>query len=106
MSPVHYSGTYVFADRATLEASIAYARNQINEDDDLAALGGGWLRCFVMSGTQLTVNLEVPALPEHRFAAAAVFDLIARAALVGSVTARIDQRAVDEFIAGDDELDG
>lgn len=72
-SVLRYAGTYRFHHRSDLEHAIHRARQCINEDQDLAALGGGWLRCFVMFGTTLTVNVAVPAEPEHRAAADSVF---------------------------------
>lgn len=103
MTPVvRYAGTYRFADRAILERALGEARSHIAEEDDLATLEGGWLRCFVMSDTTLTINLAVPALPEHRFAAAEIFTMLSHQAIDGLVRATIDDRAVDEFAPGDD----
>jgi len=102
-SVVRYAGTYRFGARAILERALAKARAHLDDEDELAALGGGWLRCFVMSDTTLTVNLAIPALPDHQIAAAEVFAALAREAVDGSVRATIDDISVDEFISGDDD---
>ncbi len=100
---IRYAGTYRFEDRAILDRALAAARAQLDDDDELAALEGGWLRCFIMRGTTLMVNIALPALPEHRFAAAEVFATLSRDAIEGSVKATIDDVRVDEFTSGDDD---
>jgi hypothetical protein len=100
---VRYAGTYRYQDRAVLDRALASAREQINEEDDLAALEGGWIRCFVMHGTTLTVNLALPALPQHQFVAAEVFATLSREAIAGSVNATLGDERVDEYVSGDDE---
>lgn len=100
---VRYAGTYRFGARATLEHALARARAHLDDDDELAALGGGWLRCFVMYDTTLTINLALPDQPEHQIAAAEVFATLARDAEGGSVRATIGDVSIDEFISGDDD---
>ncbi|MCX5743797.1 MAG: hypothetical protein NT062_14995, partial [Proteobacteria bacterium] len=63
----------------------------------------GWIRCFIMHGTSLTVNLALPAIAEARFAAAEVFGSLSRLAIDGSVTARIGDTRVDCYASGDDD---
>ncbi|MEJ7596476.1 MAG: hypothetical protein WKG01_01095 [Kofleriaceae bacterium] len=101
-SVIRYAGTYRYSDRVTLERALSRARAHIEDADELA-LEGGWMRCFVILDTVLTINLALPALREHRDAASEVFDALARAAIDGSVRATIDDRAVDEIVSGDDE---
>ena len=85
MTPiVRYAGTYHYLDRAVLERALISAREQIEDEEDLAALEGGWIRCFVMYGNMLTVNLALPALAQHQFAAAEVFATLSRDAIAGS----------------------
>lgn len=100
---VRYAGSYRFADRAALDAALARARGHIDDDTEQAALDGGWLRCFVARDTSLAVNLALPALPEHRFIAGAVFGILASDAIAGSVRATIADACVDEFISGEDD---
>ena len=102
-STIRYAGTYRFGDRAILDRALLAARAHIDDEDELAALEGGWLRCFVMHGTTLTVNVALPALPEHRFAAAEIFAVLSRDAIAGSVQATIDGVRVDEYTPGDDD---
>lgn len=94
---VRYAGTYRFADRNALERALSQARTRIDEDDDLAALEGGWIRCFVMSDDLLTINLALPALAEHQFVATEVFATLSRDAVEGSVRATVDDVAVCVF---------
>ena len=100
---IRYAGTYRFEDRDVLHRALAAARAQLDDDDELAALAGGWLRCFVMHGTTLMVNIALPALPEHRFAAASVFTTLSRDAIAGSVKATIGDVGVDEYLSGDED---
>lgn len=102
-STIRYAGTYRFEDRVVLERALVAARAHIDDEDELAALEGGWMRCFVMYGTTLTVNVALPALPEHRFAAAEIFTVLGRDAIDGSVQATIDGVRVDEYLPGDDD---
>lgn len=97
-SVVRYAGTFRFADRVVLERALSSARALINEEQDLVALEGGWLRCFVMSETSLTINLALPELPEHRIAAEDVFAVLSQEALEGAVTASIDDAPVENYV--------
>lgn len=100
---IRYAGTYRFADREILNRALRAARTHIDDEDELAALEGGWMRCFVMHGTTLTVNVALPALAQHRFVAAEIFSVLARDAIQGNVKATIDGVHVDEFAPGDDD---
>ena len=100
---VRYAGTYRYPDRAVLDRALASARAHIDDEEDLAALEGGWIRCFVMHGATLTVNLALPALPQHQFAAAEVFTTLSRDAIAGSVKATLGTARLDEYVSGDDD---
>ena len=100
---IRYAGSYRFADREILNRALIAARAQIDDDDELAAPDGGWMRFFVMHGTTLTVNLALPALPEQRFAAAEFFLVLSRNAIEGNVQATIAGVRVDEFAPGEDD---
>jgi len=81
-----------------LERALARARAKIDDEQDLAALDGGWLRCFVMLDVTLTVNIALPALPlRHRDAAAELFALLSHDAGEGSVTATIGNIPVEPY---------
>ncbi|MBX3155745.1 MAG: hypothetical protein KF773_07085 [Deltaproteobacteria bacterium] len=86
---IRYAGTYRFDRRETLEAALSRARAKIDEEHDVTTLAGGWLRCFVMQGTTLTVNLTLPAVAELQTTATEVFATLARAAIDGAVEATL-----------------
>jgi hypothetical protein len=94
---IHYAGSFRFPDRSLLEAALVRARAKIDEEADLAALKGGWMRCFVMTDATLTVNIILPAQPKHRIAAAEIFDVLSRDAVDGTVTATIDEAPVEMY---------
>lgn len=100
---IRYAGRYRFEHRAVLDRALALAQAQVDEEDDQAALAGGWLRCFLMTGTTLTINLALPAVADLRFAAAEIFTGLARAAIAGAVEATIGGVGVDYYAAGDDD---
>lgn len=93
---VHFHGTYHYANPETLERAIATVREVLAEDDD-AELEVPWMRCFVTRGTVLTVNLTSRI---DRFSAAAVFDVLAEAAVDGAVVARLGDTNIDFFPSG------
>jgi hypothetical protein len=100
---IRYAGTYRFARRDVLDRALAHAREHIDEDVEHASLAGGWLRCFILHGTTLTVNLALPAVAELQFAAAEVFATLARAAVDGSVEARIGDRSIDCYVSAEED---
>jgi hypothetical protein len=83
---IRYAGTYRFEHRMALERALRRVRERI---DHITKIGGGWLRCFIMLDTTLTVNIALPARPEHRATADLVFATLSRHALEGSVHATI-----------------
>jgi len=100
MSPssvIRYAGTFRFVDRGQLEQALVRVRAKIDDEQELAALEGGWLRCFVMHDRSVTVNLALPALPHHRDAAAEIFAALSRDALDGNVAASIDDVMVELY---------
>lgn len=97
VATVQYAGTFRFQDRPTLERALTRARVRIREEHELAALGGGWMRCFVMFDMTLTVNLTIPAEADNRAAAAEVFAELSTDAVEGAVTAMIDDVPVESY---------
>lgn len=95
---ISFHGSYRYADRAALERALARARAELLEEelDD----HGLWLRCFVTSGTTLTVNVSIPAVAEQRFAAANMFLILADGAVEGAVEGLRGTRSLDLFEAG------
>jgi hypothetical protein len=92
------SWIYQYENSAALEGAIARARAQLVEeelDDD-----SGWIRFFVTRGMLLTVNVTIPAVAEHRFAAANVFLVLAHGAIHGAVEARRGTQTLDTYEAG------
>ncbi|MBK9033162.1 MAG: hypothetical protein IPL61_18140 [Myxococcales bacterium] len=100
---IRYAGRYRFARRDLLDRALMVAREQIDLEDDLATLGGGWMRCFVMHGTTVTIDLAIPAIAELRFAAAEVFETLSRTAVDGLVEGKIGERYVDYYPSGGDD---
>lgn len=94
---IRYAGTFEFPDRDLLEQALVRVRSKIDEEQELAALGGGWMRCFVMRDRAVTVNLALPALQRNRDAAAEIFAALAIDALEGNVTATIGGFAVEWY---------
>jgi hypothetical protein len=56
-----------------------------------------------MHGTTLTINLAIPAAADFRFAAAEIFEGLSRAAIDGTVEAKIGEAYVDYYPSGDDD---
>ena len=98
---IRFHGTYRYADRLALEGALTRARTAL-ADDELES-DRAWLRCFVMRGTNLIVNLSVRPSSEERFAAANVFLILAHGALEGAVEARYGDLVVDTFTSADDD---
>jgi hypothetical protein len=94
---VHFHGTYRYANRDNLERAIASAR-AVLADEDASEIEAAWMRCFVTRGTVLTVNLTSRV---DGFSAAAVFDVLAQAAVEGAVEARVGDRHIDLFAVHD-----
>ena len=82
---VRYKGSFFFRDRPVLDQT------------ELAALEGGWLRCFGIKDTQLTVHLALEAGDRNQTAATEVFALLSREALEGSVIASINDVPVEYY---------
>ena len=99
---IRFAGRYRFARRAELERALGRARDQLDLEDELPA-PGAWLRGLVVDGATLTVALAVPASAELRFAAAELFETLARAAIDGVVEGTLDGRPVDYYPSGADD---
>lgn len=100
---IQYHGSYRYSDRPTLERAIQRAHATIADDE--AERSPAWMRCFVLEGTHLTVNLSVPASADQRFLAANVFLTLAHGALDGAVEATYGGKAVDLYVPGEDDDD-
>ncbi len=98
---IRFRGSYRYPDLETLERALARARAELDEEN--LRNEGGWPRCFVRKGTELTVDLTVPSHPALRFVAANVFLILAHGAVDGSVEAIEGERCVDVFDAGEDD---
>ena len=96
---MRYRGRYEYSDGAALERALISARAVLEDDDVPDATA--WLRFFVCRGRSLTVNLEMPATAELRFAAANVFLALAHGAVDGNVEALEGPQLVDLFIAAE-----
>lgn len=101
MQTILYSGSYRYADRSALERALAQARAELDDED--FDRDHGWLRSFITHGTQLTVNLQTPALAEQRFAAANVLLILAHGAVEGAVEARHEGRVIDLYGSGPED---
>ncbi|MDQ3366269.1 MAG: hypothetical protein M3680_12655 [Myxococcota bacterium] len=95
---IHFHGSYRYADRAALEHALTQARAEI--DDDEVESERCWIRCFVSSGTTVTINLSVPDAADHRFLAANIFLMLAQGAVAGAVEARHRDRQLDLYASG------
>lgn len=101
---IRYAGRYRFARRAELERALGRARDQLDLEDELPA-SAGWLRGFVVEGATVTIALAIPASPELRFAAAELFETLARTAIDGLVEGTLDGRPLDDYPSGPDADD-
>jgi len=94
---IRYTGTFRFAARDVLELALVRVRAKIDHEQDLAALEGGWLRCFVMHDRTVTVNLALPVIPRQCDAAVEIFAELSKEALEGNVIATIGDVAVEHY---------
>ena len=99
---IRFHGTYRYDLQEALDQAIAQACAQL-EEEDLASPELASLRCFIKRGTSLSVDVMVPAIADVRFAAANVFQTLARDAVEGAVEARHGSDHVDFFPSGGDE---
>lgn len=92
---IQYRGRYEYADRESLERALSTARAALGTGDlrDMAT----WLRFFVCRENKLTVNMMVPDLATHRFAAANVFLVLAHGATEGHVEAYPETCPITRF---------
>lgn len=102
---LRYHGTYRYPNRATLDRAIAAARHRLDDDDDdddVPHEARASMRCFVYDGVVLSIDVWLPATSDHRFAAAAVFDVLAQTAVEGAVEAWHGAVAIDVYTPEDD----
>lgn len=99
---IRFHGTYRYASRSVLAAALGAARQRLDDEDEhdpaLLALGG-----MSSDGTELSVDVVLPAAMHLRFAAAAVFEILAEHAVAGTVSVCDGARAIDEFPCGVDD---
>jgi len=96
-SIVRYTGSFQFRDRPMLDRALFSAREHIDAETELAALAGGWLRCFGIDNTTLHVHLALDDAEHTRTAATEVFALLSREALEGSVVASVNNVPVEHY---------
>jgi hypothetical protein len=94
---VRYTGSFLFRDRPMLDRARARAQEMIDTETELAALAGGWLRCFGIDNTTLHVHLALDDAEHTRSAATEVFALLSREALEGSVIASVNNVPVEHY---------
>jgi hypothetical protein len=99
---IHFQGSFRYGSREQLERAIAEARRALDEED-LTDSTATSLRSFASRGTELVVDVTVPGAPDVRFAAAAVFQVLAGQAVGGVVEARRGATALDVFPSGADD---
>lgn len=102
MQAIHFHGSYRYHSRDALDRAITAARLHL-DDDDLADPVLQSLRSFIRTDTSVTIDIVLPAAADARFAAAAVFDALAREAVEGAVEARQNGDRLDLFAPGDDD---
>ena len=104
MPPGHlrYYGSYRYDSRESLERAVTAAWMRFDEEEvshrSLASLGR-----FVKQGDRLHVDLTLPTAADVRFAAAGMFETLAKDAIEGIVEARHGTDHVDFYPSGDDD---
>ncbi len=81
---------------------MAIARAQL-DDEELTDPAFASLQALVKHGTSLHVDVTLPAIAEIRFAAANMFQALARDAVAGGVEATHGERHVDFYPSGHDD---
>ena len=102
MHAIHFHGSYRYDSRDALDRAITAARLHL-DDDDLTDPVLQSLRSFIRTDTSVTIDIVLPAAADARFAAAAVFDALAREAVEGAVEARQNGDQLDLYAPGDDD---
>jgi len=97
---IGFHGAYRYATRTALDDAVARARAHLHEEE---LEDEAFARYFVARGTVLTVNVNVPDIPEQRFAAANVFLILAHGAIDGAVEARRGKATLDVFTSGPED---
>jgi hypothetical protein len=102
MHAIHFHGSYRYDSRDALDRAITAARLHLDEDDLTDPVLQS-LRSFIRTDTSVTIDILLPAAADARFAAAAVFDALAREAIEGAVEARQNGDRLDLYAPGDDD---
>lgn len=100
---IRFHGTYRYDSRAALDDAVTAARTRLDDDDDVPVAARACMRCFVYDGVVLAVDVSLPATSDHRFAAATVFDVLARTAVEGAVEAWHGAVPLDVYASGDED---
>lgn len=99
---IRFHGTYRYKSATDLEAAVVMATSHL-ACEDISDPSLRSLRSLRQRGSVLSVDIVVPENPDLRFAAANLFQLLARAAVEGAVDAEVGTRRVDWFPSGDDD---
>ena len=103
---LRYYGSYRYDSPSVLDRAVIAAWTRFDEEElshpsihpSVASMGR-----FVKTGSQLHVDLTLPTSADVRFAAAEMFDVLAKDAIAGIVEARHGSDHVDYFPSGDDD---
>lgn len=101
MPPGHlrYYGSYRYDSREALERAVTAAWSSFYDEETSHRVDGQ----LVKQGAQLHVDLTLSTAADSRFAAAGMLDVLARAAIAGSVEARHGSDHVDFYCSGEDD---
>jgi hypothetical protein len=103
---LRYYGSYRYESSAILDRAVLTAWSRFDEEElshpsmhaSVASMGR-----FVKTGARLHVDLTLPTSADVRFAAAEMFDVLAKQAIEGVVEARHGTDHVDYYPSGDDD---
>lgn len=99
---LRYYGSYRYHSRDHLDRAVAAAWSRFDEEE-LSHPALGAMGRLVKQGSRLHVDLTLSTAADARHAAAGMFDVLASAAIDGSVEARHGTEHVDFFCVGDDD---
>ena len=99
---LRYHGSYRYDSKESLERAVAAAWSQFYEEDlgtqTLSSMGR-----LVKQGDRLHVDLTLSSASDSRFAAAGMFETLAKSAIDGVVEARHGADHVDFYCSGEDD---
>jgi hypothetical protein len=99
---LRYYGAYHYSSREHLDRAVAAAWSRFDEEE-VARPALGSIGHLIKHGSRLHVDLTLSTAADARHAAAGMFDVLASAAIAGSVEARLGTEHVDYFCVGDDD---